>query len=257
MERTSNSYNLKGKTVLLTGACGQIGQILTAAFLKNGAHVVGVDITPEPNAAFKKLIAKNKKSLSFLSADITKAGEVVALRKSLKHPIDVLVNCAGMGVYTPFEERTEEELDQVINLNLKGTILMAQAISKDMTKRKKGTIINFGSIYGVTTPDFRIYGNSKRNSSEIYGATKAGVIHFTRYLAAYLAKNQITANTISPGGVFNNQAKFFVKNYEYKTPLGRMATASDLVGTVLFLASDDARYITGQNIVVDGGFTVW
>jgi NAD(P)-dependent dehydrogenase (short-subunit alcohol dehydrogenase family) len=102
-----------------------------------------------------------------------------------------------------------------------------------------------------------LYGDSGRNSSEIYGATKAGIIHFTKYLAAYLAPYGITANAISPGGVFRAQSDDFVKNYEYKTPLARMATPDDLVGTILFLASDDARYITGQNIAVDGGFTVW
>jgi NAD(P)-dependent dehydrogenase (short-subunit alcohol dehydrogenase family) len=162
-----------------------------------------------------------------------------------------------MGVYTPFESRTEEELDEVIDLNLKATILVSKAAAESMKSQKSGAIINFGSIYGVTTPDFRIYGDSGRNSSEIYGATKAGVIHFTKYLAAYLAPYCIRSNAISPGGVFNHQDPDFVKKYEYKTPLARMATSADLIGTILFLSSDDAQYITGQNIAVDGGFTVW
>ncbi len=253
----SNSYNLKGKTVLISGACGQIGRALAAAFLKNGAYVCGVDIAAVPDSNFKKMLVRHKKQLSFVSADITNERAIKAMLKEIKRPVDVLVNCAGVGVYTPFEKRTAEELDFVLNTNLKGTILMSKAVSKQMVKRKKGTIINFGSIYGVTTPDFRIYGKSGRNSSEIYGATKAGIIHLTRYLAAYLAKSGVTVNAISPGGVFRNQAPFFVKNYEYKTPLGRMARPEDLTGAVLFLASDDAGYITGQNLVVDGGFTLW
>jgi len=106
------------------------------------------------------------------------------------------------------------------------------------------------------TPDFKIYGNSGRNSSEIYGATKAGVIHVTKYLAAYLAKHNILANSISPGGVFNHQDPNFVRKYKAKTPLGRMAEPEDLTGLIAFLCSDDARYITGQNIAVDGGFTL-
>lgn len=252
----SNSYNLANRTILITGACGQIGRALVAAYLENGAFVVGVDVASKPDARFKKLVASSKK-FTFISANITNEKEVKAIVKEIRRPVDVLVNCAGIGVYTPFEVRTEEELDDVIKVNLKGTILMSKAVSKSMVKRKKGTIINFGSVYGVTTPDFRIYGKSGRNSSEIYGATKAGVIHFTRYLAVYLARHSVTVNAISPGGVFNAQAPFFVKGYERKTPLGRMANPKDLTGTVLFLSSDDARYITGQNIVVDGGFTLW
>ncbi len=252
-----NSYNLKRKTVLVTGACGQIGQALVLALLKNGAYVYGVDVVPAVDSKFKKLLAPYARRFSYIAADITSERKIKAMLRALKRPVDVLINCAGVGVYTPFEKRTEEELDRVINLNLKGTIFMSKAISKDMAKRKKGTIINFGSVYGVAVPDFRIYGDSGRNSSEIYSATKAGIIHLTKYLAVYLAKHGVRVNAISPGGVFNNQADFFVKNYEYKTPIGRMATPDDLVGAILFLASDDARYITGQNIVVDGGFTLW
>jgi len=253
----SNSYDLKNKTVLITGVCGQIGRALVLSFLKNGAYVLGVDIALAPDASFKKALARSRDRFSYAKVDITSESAVKALLKAQERPIDILVNCAGMGVYTPFEERTGEELDQVIALNLKGTIFMSKLVSKEMVKRKKGTIINFGSIYGVTTPDFRIYGKSGRNSSEIYGATKAGIIHFTRYLAVYLARHGVTVNAVSPGGVARNQAPFFVKNYEYKTPLGRMAQPEDLTGVVLFLASSDARYLTGQNIVVDGGFTLW
>ncbi|TSC68083.1 MAG: short-chain dehydrogenase [Parcubacteria group bacterium Gr01-1014_56] len=253
----ANSYNLKRKTVLVTGASGQIGQTLVLSLLKNGAYVYGVDVVPVIDPKFKKLIASYIRRFSYMPADITSERKIKAMLRALKRPVDVLINCAGVGVYTPFEKRTEDELDYVMNTNLKGTILMSKALSREMVKRKKGTIINFGSVYGVTTPDFRIYGDSKRNSSEIYGATKAGIIHFTKYLAVYLAKHGITVNAVSPGGVFRSQAESFVKNYEYKTPLGRMATPEDLVGAILFLASDDARYITGQNLVVDGGFTLW
>ncbi len=253
----NNSYNLKRKTVLVTGASGQIGQALVLSLVKNGAYVYGVDMVPAVDPKFKKLLVPYARRFSYIAADITSERKIKAMLRTLKRPVDVLINCAGVGVYTPFEKRTEEELDYVMNTNLKGTILMSKAFSREMVKRKKGSIINFGSIYGVTTPDFRIYGDSGRNSSEIYGATKAGIIHFTRYLAVYLAKHGVTVNAISPGGVFRNQDPAFVKNYEYKTPLGRMATPEDLVGAILFLASDDARYITGQNLVVDGGFTLW
>jgi NAD(P)-dependent dehydrogenase (short-subunit alcohol dehydrogenase family) len=252
-----NSYALQNKKVLITGALGQIGQVLVETFLKNGAFVYALDLQSNVDEIFKEKVSKYSDNYVYLSGDIRTQEFAQAVLDSIEGTIDVLVNCAGIGVYTPLESRTEEELDDVIATNLKGTIWMSKIVAERMKKQNCGTIINFGSIYGITTPDFRIYGDSGRNSSEIYGATKAGIIHFTKYLAAYLAPYGITANAISPGGVFRAQSDDFVKNYEYKTPLARMATPDDLVGTILFLASDDARYITGQNIAVDGGFTVW
>jgi len=252
----ANVYDLKEKNVLITGAYGQIGQALVLALLKNGAYVYGADMSPAADPALAKNIREYARSFSHLTVDVGREESIRDALTNIDRPINVLINCAGIGVYTPFEERIEEELDQVIATNLKGTITMSRLVSRGMMERKKGTIINFGSVYGVTTPDFRIYGNSGRNSSEIYGATKAGIIHFTRYLAVYLAPYGITVNAVSPGGVLRAQNSSFVERYVYKTPLGRMASPQDLVGAVLFLASPDAGYITGHNLVVDGGFTL-
>lgn len=250
-------YGLAKKKVIVTGALGQIGRVLVKSFIENGAFVYGIDLPIQPSESLNENISTYGENFKYLAGDISSKQMVEELVTMVKNPIDILINCAGIGVYTPFEERTEEELDNVIATNLKGTIWMSKSVAERMKKQRAGTIINFGSIYGVTTPDFRIYGDSGRNSSEIYGATKAGIIHFTHYLAAYLAPYGITANAISPGGVFLNQNASFVRNYENKTPLGRMGTPEDMAGTVLFLASPEAKYITGQNITVDGGFTVW
>ena len=124
-------------------------------------------------------------------------------------------------------------------------------------EKNSGSIINIGSIYGIVSGDPRIYTDSARNTSEVYGASKAGVIHMTKYFAVHLAPFDIRVNCISPGGVFNNQGEDFVKNYSYKTPLGRMAKDSEITSAALFLASDESSYITGHNLVVDGGFTAW
>ncbi len=253
----ANRYDLTGKIVLITGADGQIGRALSLAFLANGAFVYAIDLKKKPNQKYIDSLGELRKNYIFVSGDIKTTKSIESILRKASRSIDILINCAGIGVYTPLEKRTEKELDDVMATNLKGTILMSKAVMEKMKTRRKGTIINFGSIYGITTPDFRIYGNSGRNSSEIYGATKAGIIHFTSYLAVYLAKFGITVNAISPGGVARAQDPSFVRKYEKKTPLARMATTDDLVGTVLFLASSDARYITGQNIAVDGGFTLW
>lgn len=252
-----NHYELKGKTVLLTGGNGQIGRALVARLLREGAFVYVADIQEKMGAELADLIRRTKsKKYRYEQVDITSGASVKALRKRIKGTIDVLINNAGIGCFTPFEQRTEEELDRVLAVNLKGTILCAQVFSEDMIRRKQGKIINVGSIYGIVNPDKRIYGDSGRNSSEIYGATKAGVIHATKYLANYLGEYNVLVNAVSPGGVFNNQKEFFVKNYVYKTPLGRMAGVEDLEGVVCFLCSDESNYITGQNIAVDGGFSI-
>ena len=251
-----NSYALSDKAVFITGALGQIGKTVALRLLDNGALVYLADKQRVIDKDLEQLFKVRRENYQFVHIDVTSEKSIQAAKKRLVRPVDVLINCAGIGVYTPFETRSTEDLDKVYAVNLKGTILCSKIFSADMIKRKSGRIINFGSIYGITTPDFKIYGNSGRNSSEIYGATKAGIIHVTKYLAAYLAEHNILVNSISPGGVFNHQDPNFVRKYKAKTPLGRMAEPEDITGLVAFLCSDDARYITGQNIAVDGGFTL-
>lgn len=254
----TNSYALNDRVIFLTGALGQIGQTLAMSLLQNGAFVYIADKEKKIHKDFEEKLQSAKfRKYQYVSIDVSSEKSIVAAHKKLTRRVDVLINCAGIGVYTPFETRTSEDLDKVYAVNLKGTILCSKIFSEDMIAKKCGRIINFGSIYGMTTPDFKIYGNSGRNSSEIYGATKAGIIHVTKYLAAYLAKHNVLVNSVSPGGVFNHQAPYFVRKYKAKTPLGRMAEPSDITGIVAFLSSDDARYITGVNIPVDGGFTLW
>jgi|SRR3989344_2454114 len=260
-----NTYALTNKTAFVTGALGQIGQEIVMRLLLDGAFVYIGDTSAKLSAGNKKLRKdfENKlqsakfKKYQYVSIDVSSERSIRAAHTKLKHRVDILVNCAGIAVFTPFETRTPEDLDRVWSVNLKGTILCSKIFSADMVKKKNGRIINIASIYGMTTPDFKIYGTSGLNSSEIYGATKAGIIHVTKYLAAYLAPHNILVNAVSPGGVFRHQDPYFLERYTKKTPLGRMAEPNDLTGLIAFLASDEAKYITGQNIAVDGGFTVW
>ena len=254
-----NALLLYNKVILITGSNGQLGQSLSLKLLKNGAYVYLTDIHPKISHEFKeKMHDQQLTSFDYLQMDVTSESSIKDVLGSVTSDVEILINNAGIvEPFTPFEERTEKELDLAWAVNLKGPILCSKFFSQKMIHHKKGKIINIGSIYGIVSPDKKIYGDSGRNSSEIYGATKAGVIQFTKYLATHLAEHNIQVNCVSPGGIFNHQTKDFVDHYTRKTPLHRMATTEDISGMVAFLSSDEATYITGQNIVIDGGFTAW
>jgi len=243
------------KCVLLTGCAGQIGSAIATKLKREGYVVYGVDRI-EPSA----LPHSEKTYETYFKCDVANVQgmtEIIEETYSKKIIPDVLINCAGIGVFTPFEFRKEEDVRAVIETNLIGTIMCSQVFCDFVIKNKMpGTILNFGSVYGVVAADHRIYGESGRNSSEIYAATKAGIIHFTRYLAKYYGRFGIRVNCISPGGLFANQDPEFVANYVYKTPLARMANADDIAESTLFMISQNAGYITGHNLIIDGGFTL-
>jgi len=155
-----------------------------------------------------------------------------------------------------FEDVTYEDFCQNVNMHLGGYFLITKEISKVMMKQNCGNIVNMASIYGFSAPNFEIYEGTDMTMPVEYAAIKGGIINLTKYLASYLGRYNIRVNAISPGGVFNNQPESFVKKYSEKVVLGkRMANTDDLIGVLLFLLSDASKYMTGQNIVVDGGFT--
>jgi NAD(P)-dependent dehydrogenase (short-subunit alcohol dehydrogenase family) len=250
------------KKVLLTGGSGQIGAVIGERYSLAGAFVANFDV--EPPAGNPKPLEESSYSgqpgVYSLRVDITRRQSVeqaVDQMVRIAGGIDIVINCAGIGVFTPFEQRTDEEFDAVVDLNLKGTFLVTQAVSRAMIDQgTKGVILNVSSIYGISAADKRMYGNSGRNSSEVYAMTKAGIIHFTKYMAKYLASYNIRVNCVSPGGVFADQDPQFVKHYVDKTPLGRLADPEDLIGGIFFLTSSWSQYVTGQNLVIDGGFTI-
>lgn len=253
-------FNLNQKVVLLTGANGQLGGAIAAALAEFGAYIVLADKAIDRCRRRQEGIHKSGVKIMSLELDVTDKDSIEkCVDKALRrfHKIDILINNAGMGVFTPFETRESDEFDRVMAVNAKGPFLCSQVVARDMVKRKNGNIINIGSIYGFVAPDQRIYADSGRNCSEIYAMSKAAVIQFTKYLACYLNKYNIRVNCISPGGIYNNQSREFVKNYSYKTPLGRMARQEEIQGAVIYLASDASKYVTGHNLVVDGGFTCW
>jgi NAD(P)-dependent dehydrogenase (short-subunit alcohol dehydrogenase family) len=236
------------KKAIVTGANGKIGRTFVESLVAKGYCVYAVDLKTEG--------LKNSENVELIQLDITDEESVHDFFLSVRN-LSVLVNNAGIGVFTPFEDRTAAEFKKVMEVNLLGSFLMSQSAIKIMKERGGGKIINIASIYGSISSDERIYGDSGRNNSEVYSATKAGVINLTKYMAAHFGKYNIQTNAISPGGIYNQQSIDFVRNYEYKTPMQRMGNVEDLLSTLLYLISDDTAYTNGQNISVDGGFLAW
>jgi len=236
-------FNLEGKTAVVTGGLGHLGEAMTETLLELGAQVV----VTGPGAPEREM---PKGKVSFEQLDFKKEGAIKAFFQGLEK-LDILVNNA---VYTNpenFEEGVEGVLSSVYEC-CKGAF-------PHMEKQKKGVIINIASMYGMVAPDWRIYeAYPPSNSPPNYGAAKAGVLQLTRYLASYWAPYGIRVNAISPGPFSHpGRPEEFLKRLREKTMLDRIGVPEDLKGTVALLASDASSYITGQNIVVDGGWTAW
>jgi len=238
--------------ILLTGANGQLGQAFANSLNTDKNELYLVDIVSELHN--KEIL--NSKNVSYLSLDIT---DQLAVDNACNEigDIDILINNAGVGVFSDFLSRTIDELNYVTQINLIAPIYLTKKFLPGMVKRGFGNIVNVGSVYGVVSSDYRIYGESGRNNSEIYSSTKAGIIQFTKYVAANYGHHGIISNAISPGGVFNNQLESFVENYINKTPTGRMAKVEDIVAALNFLISEGSNYVNGHNLIVDGGFSSW
>jgi NAD(P)-dependent dehydrogenase (short-subunit alcohol dehydrogenase family) len=268
---------LQGKVAFITGGAGLLGPAHARALAARGAHIVLADLLGDKAAAEAARIAQEYGSTGVqcmgVQIDLTKPGsvkEAVALAIQRFAKIDILVNNAQgvpSGEKETFEEYLPEHWDFSSAVNLKGTFLCTQEVAKHMLRNQeddcgtKGVIITLASIYGVVAPDQRIYfdGMDKALSPSpaVYSATKGGIIAFSKYLAAYYSGKGIRVNCVSPGGVHTNQDERFVKNYSARVPLGRMAQKEEIAKVVAFLASSDASYIHGQNIIVDGGLSCW
>ena len=250
-------FGLEGKTVLVTGAVGQLGKVICQGFLDAELIVIGAD----SNLGKKNIIQDD--NISYHSLDITSKHSVENLFNKLYKKyisIDILINNAGVSTFEPFEDRLEESFDWVSDVNLKGTFLCIQEYFKHQKNNKCGNVVNIASIYGLISPDPRMYKKGDRKNSEVYGATKAGIIQMTKYFAVHLAEKNIRVNAVSPGGIFNTenpQSEYFIGEYSKRNPMGKMANADDILGAVLYLVSDASSYVTGHNLVVDGGMSCW
>lgn len=250
-------FSCEGKVAVVTGGGGLVGRAIAAALKEFGAKVYIADIDESAGGVAADIGAEH------LKLDITSEASVSeALGAVVKDSggLDVLINSAyprtkdwHVGVAeVPFDSWKKNVDD-----HLGGYFLCCRGAAEQMRRCGGGSIINLASIYGVVAPDFSIYEGTQMTMPAAYSAIKGGVISFTRYIATYYAMHKVRANSISPGGVFDGQDPSFVERYCAKTPLGRMADPDDIACAALFLASNGSSYITGQNLVVDGGWTAW
>ncbi len=258
------SFLLKNKVAIVTGGAGRLGPKFVEALAEAGAHVVLADFDEKRGRAAAKKAAKVAPGkVIFHALNVTDESSIKKLVdatvKRFKK-IDILVNAAisvGKNFYSRVESYRWEDWNEVMVVNVGGTFLCSRAVASQMKKQKSGAIINIGSIYGVVAADPRVYGKSGINSPASYAASKGAVIHLTRYLAVYWAPYGIRVNAISPGGVFDHQEKRFIQKYSARTPMRRMLDRNELKGALVFLASKASSYMTGHNLLVDGGWTAW
>ena len=271
-----DKFDLEGRVAVVTGGAGLLGAEFCRTLAEAGAAVVVADLNQD--AANK--VAQGLREAGYAAAgfglDVTRiesTRELVAVTLKEFGRLDILVNSAALDPkFDPdaaakgiapgaFEDYPLEQWNAALNVNLTGMFLVTQACVKPMLDQgRKGSIVNICSTYGLNGPDQRIYVNDGKRVAYkpvYYTTTKAGVLGFTKYLAAYYAGTEIRVNALTPGGVYNDHEDYFVKNYSAKTILGRMAQKDEMNGALLFLASDASSYMTGNNVVVDGGWTAW
>ena len=261
-------FSLAGKTAIVTGAAGQLGGEYVRALLGAGASVAALDIRLDnPKGNLKEI---DSDRLNLIAVDITSRASIESGLKTViarfGHP-DILINNAAIDAPSnaseqetgPFETYPESSWELMMDVNLKGLFLCCQVIGGHMAATGGGSIINISSIYGMVSPDQRIYEYKDKPFFKpvTYSVTKSGILNLSRYLATYWAKSGVRVNTLTLGGVFNNQDNVFLKNYTDKVPLGRMAQQNEYNGAILYLASCASSYMTGANLVIDGGYSCW
>lgn len=265
MKSLKELMNLQGRVALITGGAGHIGSAIGDALAELGAAIAVLDMS-DSEAAAKRLQENYRVDTLPMQVDLNDETSVRAVPGAVVGQLgrlDLLVNCAGFGRaaklegwVTPFEQQSAETWRKALEINLTASFVLTQACTPALRASGHGSVINISSIYGMVGPDMRLYEGSDRGNPAAYAASKGGLLQMTRWLATVLAPD-VRVNAITPGGVWRNQPQEFLDRYNTRTPMGRMATEEDLKGAAAYLASDLSAYVTGHNLVVDGGWTVW
>ncbi len=262
-------FDLNGRGVLVTGGLGKLAQVWIETSLVAGAWVMALDRAEVPvPSLFLRLLKKFPKRLTLVRGDVTCRADLEKIRVKAKGPISVLVNNAGIDQPPVvlkknfhFHEIPIEDVRRIFEVNMFGAFQILQVFGEDLAASGHGSVINIGSLYAVVSPDQRFYdhlpGKPPFLKPPAYGASKAALANLTKFLATLWGPKGVRVNTLSPGGVEGGQDGTFKSKFISRVPLSRMATLNDLQGPFLFLASDASRYVTGINLMVDGGFTTW
>ena len=262
-------FDLTGKTVLITGGCGLLGVKHAEAILEFGGEVILTDVVSDTNRVIA-LKEKYGKNISSVYMDVTDKSSIQKVVDELEK-IDILINNAaldpkvedGLEYKNRFEHLDLDSWNKTIDVILNGTFLCSQVVVNKMLStgleseycREGGVILNIASDLSIISPDQRIYGDGVKPAS--YGVAKAGVVNLTKYLSTYLAKKNIRVNSLSPAGVYNNQSDEFVSKFRDLIPMDRMAKPDEYKGAIVFMCSDASSFMTGHNLVIDGGRTIW
>jgi len=258
---------LNGRSALITGAAGGLGRVMAATLAELGADIILVDL---PNTEISGLIAslseRFKVNIEFISCDLeqeVQRAKLVSEVKERNKPLNVLINNAAFvgtsdlpGWSVPFEQQTVETWRRAFEVNLTAIFDLCKGLVPLLRNSEGANIINIASIYGLYGPDWSLYEGTSMSNPAAYSASKGGLLQFTRWLATTISPD-VRVNAISPGGISRGQPESFQQRYTAKAPLGRMATEDDFCGAVAFLASDLSMYVTGHNLVVDGGWGIW
>ena len=255
---------LKDKIVVITGGAGLIGQEFIKSVIQNNGIAIIADINENLGLSVKKSLSLelNTTNIDFVKLDITSTESIVSCISFLKNKyfkIDALVNNAyprNKNYGQHFFDVSFNDFTENIGMNLGGYFLTSQQFAKFFFKQSYGNIINISSIYGVVAPKFEIYKNTTMTTPVEYAAIKSGLIHLTKYMAKFFKESNIRVNTISLGGIEDNQPESFLKSYKKYCLNKGMLQASDISGTLIYLLSDMSKYVNGQNVIVDDGFTL-
>ena len=267
-------FDLRSRVAIVTGGMGQLGLEYTLALAGRGVKVAIFDrmLKPKiPNTTLARLL-KTGRVLSFRvdicsRKEVQKAARRVSQLWAVPH---ILINNAALdsppdappGDVGPFETYPESSFDKVMDVNVKGTLICCQVIGGMMAAAGRGSVVNVSSIYGILSPCQDLYKFRRQTGKTFYkpvaySVSKSAILNLTRYLATYWAQKGVRVNTLTPAGIFNNQPKEFLDAYCGRIPVGRMAKADEMNGAIIFLASDASSYMTGANLVVDGGWSAW
>lgn len=271
----NGSFGMSGRTVIVTGGAGLLGREYGRALAEAGVNVVLADVDAASMEALQTELSEMGGCVMAVAADVTdesSVAQLVGTTLARFGRIDGLVNNAALDpkfdssrtaeLVVSFENYPLELWNRALSVNLTGMFLCARAVAPTMLAQRSGVIVNVSSTYGMVGPDQRLYKSEQPDAPPefkpvAYSVTKSGVLGFTRYLAAYWAGTGIRVNTLTPGGVLNEQPPDFIRRYSARTPLGRMADRHEYCGALLFLLSDASSYMTGSNLIVDGGWTAW